>query len=1136
MTIWRLVWRSAMHDRRALSGTFAGIVLAAMVLVGALIVGESVRQTLRSAALARLGSIEAAMITGDRFVRAELAEMIEERDPVLRLAPALQLQGVASTTDRSRRALNVVVCGVEARFFSMAPQPVPAPRLRDGEALLSERLAAQLAVGPGETIVLRVSRPSALSRDLTFAATDDAVLALRLTVAGVAGDAQFGRFSLTADQTPPFNVFVPLGWLARQAEQPGRVNLLLAAPVDEAGGSQGISLDEQLRAVWSATDLGLEQRDSPADAAIEWRTPRVFFDAPIVRAAAEIEPRALGVLTYFVNEMRHGERATPYSTVAGVGAIARGGSQPQAWRSIVPDSLGDEEIILTRWAAKDLQAAAGDTVEVTYFALEAGRTLAERSAAFRVAGIVEQTGPAADPSLMPDIPGLSDSADCRDWNPGIPINLDRIRDKDEAYWDEFRGAPKAFITLGAAQRLWANRFGDLTALRVPPDSPLTPDALMQRLDPAAFGFTFAPVQQAALAAAKPTTDFGGLFIGLSLFLIASAALLAGLLFAFAVNRRARQVGTVLAVGWTSGMVRGWLSREALLFAMAGTIIGAALGVAYSAVLLRLLSTIWRSAVAGATLTLHVSPTSIILGAALALAAAMTSMHFAARTLLRERTIRLLKGELGPSDAADRARRAWMATIGAAASLIGAGIALTLGAQADRGGAVAAFFAGGALLLIFGILAARLALVRLLAGGGEAALSAWRLAAQSAARRPGRSTACIALLACGCFLVVAVGMNRLDTPQPGQRDSGTGGFALLAQSSIPLLVDLNEPATRETLNLDAELFADVSVVPLRVRGGDEASCLNLNRAQQPRILGVDPRALDERSAFAFTSMLDREARHNPWLKLNAREAQRSAPSQSPQSPSPNPQVPSPKPQAPDIIPAIVDQASMMWAMHKRLGDIIWYENDRGERIGLQLVGALSNSILQGSLIISEHDFEHHFPSQAGHGMLLIDAPPQRADAVAAALTRSLADLGLEVVPAARRLAEFNAVQNTYLAVFQVLGGLGLIIGTAGLAMVLLRNVNDRRGELALLAAVGFTPAALRRLLLIEHGLLLLLGVACGAAAAVPAVWPAIQQSATPASAATTLIIMALVLAFGLLWVTLAARLALRGHLLDALRQE
>ena len=65
-----------------------------------------------------------------------------------------------------------------------------------------------------------------------------------------------------------------------------------------------------------------------------------------------------------------------------------------------------------------------------------------------------------------------------------------------------------------------------------------------------------------------------------------------------------------------------------------------------------------------------------------------------------------------------------------------------------------------------------------------------------------------------------------------------------------------------------------------------------------------------------------------------------------------------------------------------------------------------------------------------------------------------DVGLELTPAAQRLAQFNAVQNTYLGTFQVLGGLGLLLGSVGLGIVVLRNVLERRGELAVLLAVGF----------------------------------------------------------------------------------
>ena len=87
--------------------------------------------------------------------------------------------------------------------------------------------------------------------------------------------------------------------------------------------------------------------------------------------------------------------------------------------------------------------------------------------------------------------------------------------------------------------------------------------------------------------------------------------------------------------------------------------------------------------------------------------------------------------------------------------------------------------------------------------------------------------------------------------------------------------------------------------------------------------------------------------------------------------------------------------------------------------------------------------------------------------------------MEVTPAVRRLAAFNAVQNTYLSTFQVLGGLGLLLGSVGLGVVVLRNVLERRGELALLLAVG-SPAEGAQVARDERawGLALLLGPGSG----------------------------------------------------------
>ncbi|MBM3876784.1 MAG: FtsX-like permease family protein, partial [Verrucomicrobia bacterium] len=168
--------------------------------------------------------------------------------------------------------------------------------------------------------------------------------------------------------------------------------------------------------------------------------------------------------------------------------------------------------------------------------------------------------------------------------------------------------------------------------------------------------------------------------------------------------------------------------------------------------------------------------------------------------------------------------------------------------------------------------------------------------------------------------------------------------------------------------------------------------------------------------------------------------------------------------------------------------------------------------------------------------LADAPTNRVADVAASLTRALRDFGLELTPTTRRMAQLNAVQNTYLGTFQILGGLGLLLGSAGLGVVVLRNVLERRGELALLRAVGFRAKALRWLVLSEHGALLLLGLGCGVVAAVVAVAPAVLSPTAPMPYDSLTVTLGAVLASGAVWTWLATVFALRGRLLDALRSE
>jgi putative ABC transport system permease protein len=368
-----------------------------------------------------------------------------------------------------------------------------------------------------------------------------------------------------------------------------------------------------------------------------------------------------------------------------------------------------------------------------------------------------------------------------------------------------------------------------------------------------------------------------------------------------------------------------------------------------------------------------------------------------------------------------------------------------------------------------------------------------------------------LLACGSFIVVAVGANRLDANREAwRRASGTGGFAFIGESALPVFHDLNAADGRDFYGLNAQDVEGVFFVPMRVREGDDASCLNLNRAQTPRLLGVRPELLQQRKAFSFQKIASGYT-GEPWSLLDHAEAE-------------------------GVVPAIGDYNSILWAMGKKVGDTLDYVDERGQPFKVKLVGAVANSILQGNLLISDRNLVRRFPGIGGYRMFLVDAPSNTVTQTDAVLTRALQDVGLQLTPAPQRLDAFNAVQNTYLNTFQMLGGLGLLVGSAGLGVVVLRNVLERRGELALLQAVGFRRRSLRWLVLSEHAGLLLGGLAIGLIAAIIAIVPTFSSASSHLPLLSLGITIGAVLVSGLVWTWLAVVVALRGELLDALRNE
>jgi hypothetical protein len=528
---------------------------------------------------------------------------------------------------------------------------------------------------------------------------------------------------------------------------------------------------------------------------------------------------------------------------------------------------------------------------------------------------------------------------------------------------------------------------------------------------------------------------------------------------------------------------------------------------------------------------------MVAGTVAAFVVVVLAIALSVRRLGRVPVVGLLRGvtasplTAGARERPPRARWVWRI-----AATIGIGL-LVGGAVAGLQSSPAIFFAPGASLLVAGLaaFAVRLRRPRLrpwwrtrarrgapAPADGAPVSSSGRsrylpMAARNATLNPGRSLLSAALVAAASFVIVAVAANGFRYGEEVDAlDSPAGGYTVVAESAVPLHVDLASKEAPFELGLqsaEGELLAASAAAAFRVLPGDDVSCLNLYQPQRPRILGV-PRQQIERGGFHFQQTIE-ESDH-PWTLLDA--ALDGGESGVP------------------VIPAFGDFESMTWILKLGLGKELEIANDRGEPIRLRLVGLLEKSLFQSELLISEENFERHFPSRTGRSFFLFDPPPGRDRELIGALERGLDAYGMDAATTRERLDRYQAVFNTYLATFQTLGGLGLLLGTFGLAAILLRNVLERRGELATLRALGYPRASLAWLVLAENTLLLLIGLAIGAAAALLAVSPHLLAGNAVVPWASLALTLLLIVVIGTGAAIAAVRRALAAPLLPALKGE
>ncbi|MFN2510031.1 MAG: ABC transporter permease [Pyrinomonadaceae bacterium] len=1182
MTTTQLLRRNLTYFWRTNLAVVVGVAIAVSVLAGALLVGDSVRGSLRHLFLQRLGSTD-QVITSTGFFRDQLATDIQNHEQFTgagfaATAPLIALEGTVTHEPSKRLGSGVRVYGVDERFWRFHGHENRAPLNR--EILVSEALARELGGSAGDALLLRVQKPSEIPVESLHSKKEDLGRTLRLTMREALPADALGEFSVQTQQSETRAAFVPLKQLQKELELDGKANLILVDEKfsEDESGTQARSV-ELLRPILKNTasleDFGIKLRVLNEQQTLSIESSAGFVPEALAESVNKATGGTSPYLSYLINSIRRDDgREIPYSTVTGVHhELLEVMQQDESGHRAGCDASDAEErpassrlppIVLNEWAGSDLQIKPGDRVTLDYYVwLEEGK-LATRSTEFRVACIIPMKGIAADRDLVPDYPGITESETLGDWDPPFPIDLKRIRQQDDDYWKKYRTTPKGFIPITLGQELWQTRFGKLTSMRVQPNRGQTlteahqalERSLRETIDPQYIGFSVLPVRAQGLEASRGATNFGEYFLYFSFFLVISALLLTALFFKLGVEQRLREIGILQAIGYPASRVRKLFLLEGMVLSIVGSVIGLAGALAYGQLMMTGLSTWWVAAVGTTMLKLHVSPLSILLGAVGGIFAALVCIVWTLRRVGKESTRSLLTGTLnrdagtvrredtetrGLGDTGTRQsgetmtpgvlspRRRVSASPRPRVSLsprLGIAIALTLlaaglliGASLRVIGQTVGFFGGG-LFLLAAVLCYLYIWLRRKSGKTIQGTGWWpvsQLGFRNATYHPGRSVLCIALIASAAFIIVSVDAFRRREGAPSvERKSGSGGFPLLAESLLPLVRDPNTTEGREALNLatsdSATSLSNVTFTRFRVRPGDDASCLNLYQPRNPRIIApTDDFVQSGRFGFQDSLSESNEEKDNPWQLLNREFAD-------------------------GAIPVIADANSLTYVLHLKLGDEFILHRQRGP-VRLRVVGSLADSILQSELVMSEKNFVRLFPEQEGYRFFLIDTPrPDQSSAIATILEDRLSDFGFDVVPTSERLANFHRVENTYLSTFQLLGGLGLLLGTLGMAAVLLRNVLERRRELALLRAVGYNSSHFTLMVIAENAMLLFCGLFTGTFCALLAIAPVFFERGGRLPNISLGLLLAGVLISGLTASLIATWAALRSPLLPALRAE
>lgn len=1021
MNSFKILYRNIVYYRKSNIYIALATSLCIAVILGSLAVGDSVKHSLLTISEQHIGKTTQVLFSSERNISTNIARSISNL-PNYKASTVLHTTAILTNRKTGEQLNKVNVYGIDSSFFGFSS--FKQYQIENEETIfINTAIQNRLSLKQGSSIMLSIPKASDISINTPFVSSNTSFVSIRDTVSDILDDLHFGNFTLLSTQTEPYNVFIPIKKLKETLDISTDGNIVLFEDLKRTN-----ALRAQIISLWNLDDAGYQLETTFKTDVYQLKAKNIFIKEDFITKLNERFDSIVPITTYFVNEFSTSDLTTPYSFISTSNTLS------------VP--LLNSEIIITDWLAEDLKLNVNDSIEINYFKTGALRSLEEKTIKLKVKAIIDIKKTIHLSETVPGFSGMTDVDNCTDWDTDLPIDLKKIRAKDEAFWDNYKGLPKAYISIQLARSLFSNTYGTYTSCFIKSKLPVKTieNEILKNTDLSEVGFSLRNIKDETNTAAKNGVDFGSLFFSLNFFIVIAVIFLLYSIVQLNISNRKNDLLLYSNLGYTTKKITQLIMSEILIISILSILFGLMGGMAFLRATIYAINLLWIDIVRTTSLLPVILGSTYIISILMALIITLLTSYFAIRKSISNpkgilKKIKLLKPER------KKIRLSILIVF-----LMSIGISPFF------------FLNNSPSLLYLSGLPLTAALIiwfhLYIYSQNSGKLLFRKMHIRNLYYNNNRSITIVSLVAVGLFISISTGVNKIPpTLSNSSKSSGTGGYQFWCELTSPINFDIGNTKGLKDANLAT--LTEWNLLPMSKLNGNDASCLNLNKIEKPALTGVPTEIIHERSSFSISTILNGIAKKDVWKRMQYRLKDGS-------------------------IPAIADQTVIQWGMMSKVGNKLWYKTEIGDSILVTLIAGLKNSIFQGTILIDQKWMHNFYPTNDRINGLLAEAPSHVDDLKSSekTLQNSLRLYGAEIEQTADRMNRFSSVNNTYLLIFMQSGILGMLLGLFGLSFLMLRDLNNRSDEIRTLSYLGIGNKILITQIHKEYLTLLYTGIVIG----------------------------------------------------------